>query len=227
MLPRDVHVTVGGDDNLLLRAESKEEPSFPSTKVKVEDEATSAIGTLLRLSACHDSECQTLYVQMKFEEGEWRVIHIDSASKILDLEASVLLRQMQEEESVQSSSPNESSAISALRSINVALVQYQSIYPEIGYPGTLGVLVIGDASEPDSGHAGLLDSSIGCPSSPCSHSGYLFEYSSYTEREGYAARARPEVFGVTGTRSFFTDESGVIRFTVEDRDATEDDPPLS
>ena len=44
--------------------------------------------------------------------------------------------------------------------------------------------------------------------------------------KSYTLTARPLVYYRTGTRSFFTDETGVIRMTAEDRAATADDPPL-
>jgi len=228
MLPKDVQITVGGVDNLLLSAESKEEPSFPSVQVKVEDEAASGVGTLLKLACCRDSDCENYYVQMKYEDGDWRLARIDSASKVFDLEASVLLRQMQEEDSSDSSSVNESSAVGALRTINTALVQFQANYPDVGFPQELRSLALADQLEADSEHAGLLDASIACPHTPCRRSGYLFDYVPhfYSNSSGYGVSARPEEFGITGTRSFYTDESGIIRFTAENRPAGEDDPPL-
>jgi len=42
----------------------------------------------------------------------------------------------------------------------------------------------------------------------------------------FTVNARPLDYGSTGTRSFFSDESGVIRYTREDRPATVEDPPL-
>jgi len=42
----------------------------------------------------------------------------------------------------------------------------------------------------------------------------------------YEATARPVVFGRTGRRSFFVDQTGVIRFTLENRAATASDPRI-
>ena len=42
----------------------------------------------------------------------------------------------------------------------------------------------------------------------------------------YTIAARPLEYGKTGSRSYFTNESAVIRATAEDRDATAQDPPL-
>jgi hypothetical protein len=45
--------------------------------------------------------------------------------------------------------------------------------------------------------------------------------------KNYMATARPVVFGKTGRRSFFVDQTGVIRCTSENRSATVGDPPIS
>ena len=54
--------------------------------------------------------------------------------------------------------------------------------------------------------------------------GYAFSTSG--DADTFTASARPLTYGSTGTRSFFSDESGVIRYTREDRPATADDPPI-
>jgi hypothetical protein len=75
----------------------------------------------------------------------------------------------------------------------------------------------------------LIDAALACESSPCHYSGYSFHYWLIGDAEGterYVLTAQPDEFGRTGTRSFYTDESGVIRYTNENRPATQDDPPL-
>jgi hypothetical protein len=44
--------------------------------------------------------------------------------------------------------------------------------------------------------------------------------------ETWTFAARPAVWGKTGWRSFFTDQTGVIRATRDDRVASADDPPI-
>ena len=44
--------------------------------------------------------------------------------------------------------------------------------------------------------------------------------------QSFTMSARPLEYGKGGRRSFFLDESGEIRSTVEDRAATAEDPPL-
>ncbi len=63
-------------------------------------------------------------------------------------------------------------------------------------------------------------------------SGYLFRYRvGGPERHGrvdeFTVVARPEVFGKTGLKNLFVDQTGVIRETSEDREATALDPPLA
>jgi len=54
--------------------------------------------------------------------------------------------------------------------------------------------------------------------------GYAFSTSG--DADTFIVNARPLDYGSTGTRSFFSDESGVIRYTREDRPATVEDSPL-
>jgi len=56
--------------------------------------------------------------------------------------------------------------------------------------------------------------------------GYTFTVSTGTGNATYTIDARPITYDETGTRSFFADETGVIRYTTEDRPATSEDPPL-
>ena len=54
--------------------------------------------------------------------------------------------------------------------------------------------------------------------------GYAFSTSG--DADTFTVNARPLTYGSTGSRSFFSDESGVIRYTREDRPATVEDSPL-
>ena len=54
--------------------------------------------------------------------------------------------------------------------------------------------------------------------------GYVFSMDSFGNV--FTVGARPMIYASTGTRSFFSNESGVIRYTREDRPATVEDPPL-
>lgn len=113
---------------------------------------------------------------------------------------------------------NETRALRTLRSLGVALVDYHIQYQK-GFPPTLDVL------KPPSEliHPDVLRGRA--------HRGYVVSYSAGPpDSEGviptYTLQARPQNYGQTGQRSFFTDDSWVIRFTREDRPATAHDPPV-
>lgn len=125
-------------------------------------------------------------------------------------------------------------AVGRLRTLSTAAVTYESRY-ENGYPRNLQVLT---AAAPGAGescdHAGLIDEVLGGGVV----GGYRFDYrpGAMVEKPGpgcaaagvksYRIHARPLRYKKTGLQSFFTDESGVIRWTVENRAATPADPPL-
>lgn len=125
----------------------------------------------------------------------------------------------------------EATAIRALRTLNTALTTYASTYTDVGYPENLSAL-----GEPPPGRpcgpsgACLVARALACRDTFfCIENGYVFTYTrtgGVATGRSYTIRARPINYGVSGRRSFFTDESGVIRFTTEDRAATAADPPL-
>ena len=104
---------------------------------------------------------------------------------------------------------NEASAVGSLRSLNTACVTYSTTYGT-GYPVALANLA--PATPATAAAADLIDSVLAAGVK----SGYSFSYSSGTPVGGvvpiYAITAFPMVTGQTGQRSFFTNESGVIRF---------------
>lgn len=111
---------------------------------------------------------------------------------------------------------NERNIIGRLRTFNTAFLVYKDLHPELGFPRSLEELkeseLVGDSGYP------LGESR-----------GYKYTYSpmlSDGRVTSYTLIARPEVYGKTGERSFFTDESGVIRYTKEDRPATPTDPKV-
>jgi len=66
----------------------------------------------------------------------------------------------------------------------------------------------------------LIDSALGSGTKD----GYTFSTSG--DADTFTVNASPLTYGSTGTRSFFSDETGVIRYTREDRPATVEDPRL-
>jgi hypothetical protein len=132
----------------------------------------------------------------------------------------------------------EATAIGDIRTVIMAQEVYKSANGGY-YEGNLRCL-----AEPHSGclpnypanAPTFLDSSI---ASLTPRAGYVREFvagpspkrldprqSSPTSVTGYSYGARPEHYGRTGYRSFFADETAVIRSTRENRPATAKDPPI-
>lgn len=129
---------------------------------------------------------------------------------------------------------SEASPVGSLRTINTGVLEYSATYDD-GYPPSLQSL-----GPPSSGRtascesADLIDQTLASGRK----SGYVIEYipgPTITKRKPgcptgvktYGIVARPVEFGVSGTRSFFTDESGIIRWTSEDRAAGPNDPLIN
>jgi type IV pilus assembly protein PilA len=113
---------------------------------------------------------------------------------------------------------NEASAVGSLRTINTAAVTYSSTYGA-GFPASLAVLG-GTGSTADCTAGALLIDNV---LSSGVKSGYTFTYTqsgtaqtvgSCTGYPTYSVIGVPTVTGQTGQRSFYTDQSGVIRFDV-------------
>jgi prepilin-type N-terminal cleavage/methylation domain-containing protein len=106
---------------------------------------------------------------------------------------------------------NEASAVGSLRTLNTACISYFSTYG-IGFPAALTNLA--PAAAATSTAADLIDGVL----STGGKSGYTFTYTGGTAVGGviptYGVNADPNVRDQTGTRSFFTDQSGVIRQNV-------------
>lgn len=95
---------------------------------------------------------------------------------------------------------NESAAIGSLRTVGSAEATYLSTIGNNTTYATLAVL----------GTSGLVDTVLGCPGSPCVKSGYNYTTLNATT-DTFQSNA-DAVSTSTGTRHFFADESGVIRF---------------
>jgi hypothetical protein len=114
----------------------------------------------------------------------------------------------------------ESSAVGSVRTINTAQIEYARIHPDKGFASSLAEL------GPKPGDA-LIDEFLAkgrryryvilLTAAPPDPSGHITQYT---------VTARPQKYGKYGTRCFFSDESGVIRFTAEDRAPTAQDPAL-
>jgi type IV pilus assembly protein PilA len=119
---------------------------------------------------------------------------------------------------------NEASAVRALRSYSYALGSYAAQCPQIGFPASLSRLGPGRGCD----HAGLLDNFL-AKEAPA-RSGYSFHYSTGVlnnlgQVTTFTLSAQPTAPGTTGQRSFFVDQSGVIRASASGP-AYADSPPL-
>ncbi|HUN87739.1 MAG TPA: hypothetical protein VMU28_03050 [Terriglobales bacterium] len=172
----------------------------------------------------HWMENRRIVVWMKYVDNDWRVYEIDMDGREIRLDDPNYLAYLKRPRP----GPNEESAVGSLRTINTAVVTYSATFPDIGLPDSLENLGSRandnrDDREPDPDGAGLIDDVLSSP--PFQKSGYRFTYNKTSVSE-YSVAARPLRYGSDGRKSFFTDQSGVIRETSEDRDATVDDPPL-
>ncbi len=105
---------------------------------------------------------------------------------------------------------HESSAISAVRTLVTAQITFAAKSDSGNFAADLTELEA----------ANLIDSVMG--------SGTAEAYSFSVSGSGvqYTIDARPLIYGSSGIRSFFTDESGAIRYTTADTAATASDPGL-
>ncbi len=108
---------------------------------------------------------------------------------------------------------NEASAVGSIRTVNTASVTYSTTYPGVGYPTTLAQLA--PAASATSSTADLIDSVL----SGGTKSGYTFKMTAgsgaSTPQTSYTVAAVP-VSSSSGTRGFYSDQSGVIRGAASD-----------
>ncbi len=107
---------------------------------------------------------------------------------------------------------NEAAAITTKRNIVTSQTTYASGEGDGSYAPDLTVLH----------EAGWIDEMQGSDRS----NGYLFATSHSSDGTSFAVSGRPVRYGSTGTRSFYTDETGVIRYSTGERPATVEDKPL-
>ncbi len=112
---------------------------------------------------------------------------------------------------------NEASAVGSIRTINTSEVTYASTYPNIGFSANLTNLG-GTLAVPTSTQAGLLDPVL----AGGTKSGYTFTYATAggagtasNPYVGYTVVGLPVSTGQSGQRGFFSDQSGVIRYTLD------------
>jgi len=121
-------------------------------------------------------------------------------------------------------SANESSAVGSVRTINAAAVAYQAQFNH--YPeglASMGSPVAGVSAEYG---AGLIDNTLASGKKR----GYAFSYQGIDSKhtgafDDYEVTACPERRNTTGVKCFFSDSSGVIRYSSSGK-ADKDSPPL-
>jgi type IV pilus assembly protein PilA len=105
---------------------------------------------------------------------------------------------------------NESSAVASVRTLNTAMISYNSAYPTVGFAATLGALAGTTCAPPDSTSACLIDTQLGTGVK----SGYTIALSNVTGTPAstYTFIASPTVPNQTGVRYFCSFADGVVRF---------------
>jgi hypothetical protein len=210
-------------------------------KVKVANVFVSGLDALvsLQFQSKTDADQVMFMVAMHLEDHDWRINDFGQWMKS-DLHLAQLAHQPTKIEK------NEAAAQENLRKVLVSLLSYGADYPGIGFPSHLAVLTGRGEPKPSEEHAGLLEAAFAAD--PVIISGYQFRYTltrpggailvrSTGSVEGAPATmfdmgafqivATPLEFGKSGIRSFFTDSTGRMTATSEDRPATTDDPALS
>jgi type IV pilus assembly protein PilA len=137
---------------------------------------------------------------------------------------------------------NEATAVGSLRTINTAVLTYATEF-ENGFPSSLKATGVEPGESATCNHAFLLDTAL----TSGRRYGYVFTYTPQYPGDatapvispkaaakgctsggasGYTVTADPIQRGTTGRRSFFTDQSGVIRFSANGESATANSPQL-
>jgi type IV pilus assembly protein PilA len=121
---------------------------------------------------------------------------------------------------------NEASAVGSIRTINTSQVTFSSTYPAVGFAAnlaTLGGTAALCAAGATSTNGCLLDEVL----SAGQKSGYNFVVggaSGTVPNVTYTTNGNPINRGQTGQRSFFSDQSGVIRYNTTAAAALADNP---
>lgn len=119
---------------------------------------------------------------------------------------------------------NEASAVASIRTINSALILYNSTYGQ--YPPKLSNLAPPASGSPSPEAADLIDRVL----AGGTKAGYTFHYEAFSTNgtstlDTYRLTAEPLAVNQTGIRFFFSDQSGVTRYARGER-ADENSPEL-
>jgi type IV pilus assembly protein PilA len=107
---------------------------------------------------------------------------------------------------------NESAAVASIRTLNTAMISYNSAYPTTGYAGTLGALAGTTCAPPDSTSACLIDTQLGGGLK----NGYTFTLSNVTgtPNSTYTIVGAPVLPNGSGIRYFCSFQDAVVRFSM-------------
>jgi type II secretory pathway pseudopilin PulG len=111
---------------------------------------------------------------------------------------------------------NERTAISSIRALNTALYLHRQKHAD-SYPKSLKEMAD-------------VDTQFKCGEAECAHWGYRYKYEllpSNNMGPRYVIQVRPIKYQNTGEQSFYSDESGVIHATPDNRPASAGDGPVS
>jgi len=183
----------------------------PSATLTLKNSFVDGTDALLLMEIKEDKSSQIILVKLQLQDDDWRVEQFGPwDSRALDSDE--LLQQ------ILPARRNEAAAVSILRMINAALTKYARNFPYVGYAPTLTALCGAEGAQPSPEHAFILESLA----DPLVREGYTFHYSRISGSH-YQITAAPMQFEKSGGKNFYTDETGAIRFTTEDRQATERD----
>jgi type IV pilus assembly protein PilA len=107
-------------------------------------------------------------------------------------------------------SANEASAVSSVHSVNTGEITYSTIFPDVGYSATLASLGPGGGCNSPA-NACIIDAALATGTK----SGYVFTYvqnASGPPSPGYTLNADPITRGITGQRSYYSDELNATHF---------------
>jgi prepilin-type N-terminal cleavage/methylation domain-containing protein len=107
-------------------------------------------------------------------------------------------------------SANEAAAVTSVHAVNTAEVTFITLFPTFGYAANLAGLGPGGACNSPA-NACIIDSVLASGIK----SGYTFTYvqdASSVPSPGYTINADPITRGITGQRSFFSDQSNITRY---------------
>ena len=226
----DVEIVRSSQPPVLIAIHSKSDPEKPPTTINLEKRISDGYESVLRVRLVSPEKSSflsdiTALVWMRFEEGQWRFIEFQGtdSSDHIDLDDPKVI----EEFRTHHSNANELTALTTLRQITDAISKYAAKYPDTGFPSSLEVLTCTDPKTPTSQGSCLL--TLPFTNGPYDQNGYTFTYRPLLQSgptRYFSVMVRPDTYGLSGTRSFFTDETGTLRYTEDDREPNVGDMPL-